>query len=97
MTDGKFWWVNITDEGPKAIYMVCTHLGCLYKWVGERNRFECPCHGSKFTREGFDEGSPAPARWTVSRRRWSMARWLVDTGAKILGSPASDSPAKGTG
>lgn len=25
---GKFWLVN-TEQGPKALYMVCTHLGCL--------------------------------------------------------------------
>ncbi len=57
--DGKFWLVN-TDAGPKAIYMVCTHLGCLYKWEPSNNRFECPCHGSKFSREGFYIEGPAP-------------------------------------
>lgn len=48
---GKFWLVN-TEEGPKAIYMVCTHLGCLYKWSEQNERFECPCHGSTFARNG---------------------------------------------
>ncbi|MDE0671898.1 MAG: Rieske 2Fe-2S domain-containing protein [Caldilineaceae bacterium] len=56
---GKFWLVN-TDEGPRALYMVCTHLGCLYKWVDANKRFECPCHGSKFTREGDYLDGPAP-------------------------------------
>ena len=56
---GKFWLVN-TDEGPRALYMVCTHLGCLYKWVDANKRFECPCHGSKFTREGVYIEGPAP-------------------------------------
>lgn len=58
-TTGKFWLIN-TAEGPKAIYMVCTHLGCLYKWEPSNFRFECPCHGSKFTREGFYIEGPAP-------------------------------------
>ncbi len=57
--DGKFWLVN-TTEGPKAIYMVCTHLGCLYKWVAQENRFKCPCHASQFTREGYYIDGPAP-------------------------------------
>ena len=57
--DGKFWLIN-SDAGPKAIYMVCTHLGCLYKWEPSNNRFECPCHGSKFSREGFYIEGPAP-------------------------------------
>ncbi len=59
ITDGKFWLVN-TEAGPKALYVVCTHLGCLYKWVEANNRFECPCHGSKFTREGYYIEGPAP-------------------------------------
>ena len=58
--DGKFWMVTTTEGQPKAIYMVCTHLGCLYKWVGSNNRFECPCHGSKFSRDGFYIEGPAP-------------------------------------
>ena len=56
---GKFWLVN-TETGPRALYMVCTHLGCLYKWVEANERFECPCHGSKFTREGEYIEGPAP-------------------------------------
>lgn len=56
---GKFWLVN-TDEGPRALYMVCTHLGCLFKWVDANKRFECPCHGSMFTREGVYIKGPAP-------------------------------------
>jgi len=32
--------------------MICTHLGCLFKWVDTTHRFECPCHGSKFTAAG---------------------------------------------
>lgn len=56
---GKFWLIN-TDDGPRALYMVCTHLGCLYKWEPSANRFECPCHGSKFSREGHYIKGPAP-------------------------------------
>jgi cytochrome b6-f complex iron-sulfur subunit len=58
-SDGKYWLVN-TDEGTRAIYMVCTHLGCLYKWNDEANKFQCPCHGSEFTREGHYIKGPAP-------------------------------------
>lgn len=57
--EGRFWLVN-TSQGVLALYKVCTHLGCLYKWVTVTSRFECPCHGSKFERDGeFIEG-PAP-------------------------------------
>jgi cytochrome b6-f complex iron-sulfur subunit len=58
-TTGKFWLVD-TAEGPKALYMVCTHLGCLYKWEPSNFRFECPCHGSMFSHDGHYIQGPAP-------------------------------------
>jgi cytochrome b6-f complex iron-sulfur subunit len=57
--DVKLWLVN-TSQGMLGIYKVCTHLGCLYKWVPTNNRFECPCHGSKFELDGTYIEGPAP-------------------------------------
>jgi cytochrome b6-f complex iron-sulfur subunit len=59
MPSGRFWMTN-TDQGLLALYGVCTHLGCLPKWVGSNNRFECPCHGSKFEGDGAYIEGPAP-------------------------------------
>jgi cytochrome b6-f complex iron-sulfur subunit len=56
---GRFWMSN-TDQGFVALYAVCTHLGCLPKWQAARDRFECPCHGSKFQRTGVYIEGPAP-------------------------------------
>ncbi|MGF1505004.1 MAG: Rieske 2Fe-2S domain-containing protein [Chloroflexi bacterium] len=56
---GRFWLVT-TPAGLVALYKVCTHLGCLYKWVPNNDRFECPCHGSKFTKQGEWIEGPAP-------------------------------------
>jgi cytochrome b6-f complex iron-sulfur subunit len=113
---GKFWLVN-TQDGPRALYMVCTHLGCLYKWEESRGRFECPCHGSKFTREGFFIEGPAPRsldefvvevveNGEVQARTEDgelgpvpppvpspEAQIVVDTGRRIAGKPAAQSPA----
>jgi len=70
--DGKFWLVNLDTEvngqprkGIMAIYKVCTHLGCLYEWVPMTNRFECPCHGSKFQLSG--DYIAGPARRSLDR------------------------------
>ncbi|MEZ4673233.1 MAG: Rieske 2Fe-2S domain-containing protein [Caldilineaceae bacterium] len=93
MTAGKFWFVN-TDNGPKAIYMVCTHLGCLYKWQASNNRFECPCHGSKFTKDGFYIEGPAPRSLDSFELEEENGQVVVDTGAKITGNPSSESPAR---
>lgn len=117
--DGKFWLVN-TEAGPMAIYMVCTHLGCLYKWEASNNRFECPCHGSKFSREGFYIEGPAPRsldQFVVEVEAGNTvevttdgeigpvppsvpsptAEVRVNTGKRVKGHPATDSPASGTG
>ncbi|MCB0040883.1 MAG: Rieske 2Fe-2S domain-containing protein, partial [Caldilinea sp.] len=91
---GKFWLVNTEDVGPKALYMVCTHLGCLYKWEQANNRFECPCHGSKFTREGFYIEGPAPRSLDTFVISIEGGEVAVDTGKKELGAPSADSPAR---
>jgi cytochrome b6-f complex iron-sulfur subunit len=57
--EGRFW-LSHTEEGVSALYKVCTHLGCLYKWVDTNDRFECPCHGSKFEKDGEYLEGPAP-------------------------------------
>lgn len=95
-TAGKFWLVNTTDEGIKALYMVCTHLGCLYKWEPSTVRFECPCHGSKFSREGFYIEGPAPRSLDRFETTDAGGELVVDTGAKITGLPSSESPARAT-
>ncbi|NJN55512.1 MAG: Rieske 2Fe-2S domain-containing protein [Anaerolineae bacterium] len=49
-----------TFLGVLAIYKVCTHLGCIYAWTPANNRYECPCHGSKYRLDGRRIESPAP-------------------------------------
>ncbi|MCE2489379.1 MAG: ubiquinol-cytochrome c reductase iron-sulfur subunit [Anaerolineae bacterium] len=61
--DGRFWLSRpLVDGAPAvvALYAVCTHLGCLPKWVDVNDRFECPCHGSKFQKSGLYIEGPAP-------------------------------------
>ena len=93
-TAGKFWLVNTEDEGPKALYMVCTHLGCLYKWQASNNRFECPCHGSKFSKAGYYIEGPAPRSLDQFELTVEGEQLTIDTGAKITGNPANESPAR---
>ena len=54
------FWLSRTEEGVKAIYTVCTHLGCLYSWSDQETKFLCPCHGSQFTDDGKYIQGPAP-------------------------------------
>ena len=54
--------VFIVRDGSsfKVISVVCQHLGCAVHWTKEKNIFECPCHGSKYYRDGVNFAGPAP-------------------------------------
>jgi cytochrome b6-f complex iron-sulfur subunit len=93
-TAGKFWLVTTEEGSPKAIYMVCTHLGCLYKWEPSNVRFECPCHGSKFSHDGFYIEGPAPRSLDYFDVTEQGDMLIVDTGAKKIGDPSTESPAR---
>ncbi len=56
------------NEGLHAISSVCTHLGCIVA-ISEEG-FQCPCHGSKYNREGKVIAGPAPSNlpwWEISQ------------------------------
>lgn len=53
----------IVVNGPNgfiAFNAVCTHLGCVVKWVETGQEFFCPCHGGKFDQKGQVTGGPPP-------------------------------------
>ena len=43
-----------------ALSATCTHLGCIANWKADEGIVACPCHGSKFDREGNVIAGPAP-------------------------------------
>jgi cytochrome b6-f complex iron-sulfur subunit len=45
-------------SGVYAVSLICTHLGCIVKPIDEG--FDCPCHGSKFAKDGAVLKGPAP-------------------------------------
>lgn len=61
-------------EGFFALSAVCTHLGCLTAWKPEMGIIACPCHGSKFHREGnkIEGPAPRPLPW--------LRTWVNDEG-----------------
>lgn len=61
-------------EGFYSLSAVCTHLGCLTAWKPELGIIACPCHGSKFGRDGTKIAGPAPRPLP-----WLRA-WLSDDG-----------------
>ena len=61
-------------EGFFARGAVCTHWGCLTAWKPELGIIACPCHGSKFQRDGkkIEGPAPKPLPW--------LRTWLSDDG-----------------
>ena len=44
-----------------AVAPRCSHLGCQLAWNPEENTWDCPCHGSRFTKDGECINEPAKA------------------------------------
>jgi len=68
-------------HGPEGLYAmsaVCTHLGCLTAWKPELDMVACPCHGSKFRRDGskIEGPAPRPLRW--------LKAWISDEGDLLV-------------
>lgn len=47
------------DELLWAISRKCTHLGCRINYIEEEQLLECPCHQSRFSRQGEVIRGPA--------------------------------------
>lgn len=60
--EGRFWLAN-SENGVQAFYQLCTHAwggGTKLWWLLEKDRFECPVCGSRFSLEGHYFDGPAP-------------------------------------
>ena len=44
--------IKVTAEGIIAISLVCTHLGCTVEENEGTEGFICPCHGSRYNKDG---------------------------------------------
>lgn len=53
------WLSKTTDNQLIAFSPWCTHLGCAYRWEQNRKEFSCPCHGSRFSKDGAVIAGPA--------------------------------------
>ncbi len=103
---GRFWLVQVdeaavadprhpegfaTQPGLLALYKICVHLGCLYQWKPTNDRFECPCHGSKYLKDGTRIKRPA------SRNLDRFVIRALDKDGKVLAeTKAGDTDADST-
>jgi cytochrome b6-f complex iron-sulfur subunit len=73
-----------------AFSEVCTHLGCRVPFIEEADRFECPCHGSKFTRAGCYIEGPAPRGMDQYATEVVEGVIVIDTSEVIPGPPPGE-------
>lgn len=87
------------DGEIMALSEKCTHLGCRVPYCDSSGRFECPCHGSVFSRAGDYIAGPAPRGMDRHPVEEVDGLLWIDTGERIEGGapgdPLIDEPARG--
>lgn len=74
--------------GLIASYQKCPHLGCRVPECQSSQWFECPCHGSRYSRVGEFKGGPAPRGLDHFPLDVSPTGDVtIDTGNLIVGAP----------
>ncbi len=81
-------FTDMSTLGIVALYQRCVHLGCRVPFCQTSQWFECPCHGSKYSRVGEKKAGPAPRGldrfYAIQSSDGSI---VVDTGNIYLGPP----------
>ncbi len=71
-------------KGLRALSATCTHLGCTVRTDRETGGFVCPCHGSRYDKEGKVVAGPAPASLPFVRvDQDRRGRLVVDLGTPV--------------
>ncbi|MDX1621443.1 MAG: Rieske 2Fe-2S domain-containing protein [Nitriliruptorales bacterium] len=93
-------YLTEVDGEVIALSETCPHLGCRVPWCESSGQFECPCHGSFFSRAGDYLAGPTPRGMDRYPTEIQGETVMVDTGSLIEGPAPSapkviDEPARG--
>jgi len=53
-------WLMREGERVRALSTVCPHAGCAVDWDVQKSTFYCPCHDSRFAKDGTRQSGPSP-------------------------------------
>ena len=71
------------EVGLFALSAVCSHLGCITRKVEDEDVIACPCHGSKFAKDGSLLVGPAPRGLRRVAIRLEDGELVVDTALEV--------------
>ncbi len=71
------------EGGFLAMSSICTHLHCIVNWNELTKRFECPCHGAKFNKEGEVLEGPPPRPLDIHNLEVAAGNVVIDTEVTI--------------
>jgi cytochrome b6-f complex iron-sulfur subunit len=87
------------DGEVVALSEKCTHLGCRVPFCESSGQFECPCHGSVFSRGGDYLSGPSPRGMDQYPVELEEGLLYINTGERLDGSAPGtitvDEPARG--
>ena len=75
--------VQRLEGGFLAFSTVCPHLSCVVNWNEMQKRFECPCHGAKFNRNGEVLEGPPPRPLDLYKLQIVEEKLVIDTASVI--------------
>lgn len=76
-------FVQRLEGGFLAFSTVCPHLRCVVNWNEMQKRFECPCHGAKFNRNGEVLEGPPPRPLDLYKLQIVEEKLVIDTASII--------------
>lgn len=71
------------EGGFLAFSAVCPHLRCIVNWDEKSKKFDCPCHGAKFNRNGEVLEGPPPRPLDLYKLQVVEGKLVIDMAAPV--------------
>jgi len=76
-------FIQRSEGGFFAFSAVCPHLRCVVNWNEVLKKFECPCHGAKFNKNGEVLEGPPPRPLDLYKIQIVKEKLVIDTAGLI--------------
>jgi cytochrome b6-f complex iron-sulfur subunit len=76
-------FIQRSEGGFLAFSAVCPHLRCIVNWNEMLKKFECPCHGAKFSPNGEVLEGPPPRPLDLFKLQIVEEKLVIDTSSSI--------------